>query len=109
MKSMAGSVTAAPPMVLPFLRADSWPSSYPRGYRREHGPEILATLAKTSRPGRIPPVREIVGLLRGGLATRPRHAAQGPVPWWADGVHLGIRPGDPIRCGTGHGAGGYRS
>lgn len=64
--------------------------AYPRSYRRQHGPEILATLALTTRPGRIPPVREIVGLVRGGLATRPRHAAQGPVPWWADGVHLGI-------------------
>lgn len=66
-------------------------AAYPRGYRTEHGREILATLAETTGPGsRIPPLREIAGLVRGGLATRPRYTAQGPVPWWADGIHLGV-------------------
>jgi hypothetical protein len=68
-------------------------ATYPRDYRKEHGAEILATLAETrrdDRPRRIPPVREVLGLLRGGLAIRPRHTARGPVPWWADGLHLGV-------------------
>jgi hypothetical protein len=68
-------------------------ATYPRDYRKEHGAEILATLAATGRedrPGGIPPVREVLGLLRGGLAIRPRHTARGPVPWWADGLHLGV-------------------
>jgi hypothetical protein len=65
-------------------------AAYPRDYREQYGPEILATLAQSTRPGRIPPMREIIGLVRGGMATRPRHTAEGPVPWWADGIHLGI-------------------
>jgi hypothetical protein len=33
-------------------------AAYPRGYRTEHGTEILATLAETTGPGRrIPPRR----------------------------------------------------
>lgn len=68
-------------------------ATYPRDYRKKHGAEILATLAATRRDDRrggIPPVREVFGLLRGGLAIRPRHTARGPVPWWADGLHLGV-------------------
>jgi hypothetical protein len=68
-------------------------ATYPRDYAKEHGEQILATFAETrrdDRPRRIPLVREILALLYGGLVTRPRHAARGPVPWWADGLHLGV-------------------
>jgi hypothetical protein len=64
---------------------------YPRSYRAEHGQEILATLAEATGPGRrTPPPREIVGLLRSGALARVRAAADGEVPWWADGIHLGV-------------------
>lgn len=66
-------------------------AAYPRAYRKEHGAEILATLAEACRPGRrIPPLREVLALIRGGAVARVRGTAAGPVPWWADGIHLGV-------------------
>lgn len=64
---------------------------YPRSYRAEHGQEILATLAEATGPERrVPPLREIGGLLRAGALARVRATAGGAVSWWADGIHLGV-------------------
>jgi hypothetical protein len=64
---------------------------YPRSYRAEHGQEILATLAEATGPDRrVPPLREIGGLLRAGAVARVRATAGGAVSWWADGIHLGV-------------------
>jgi hypothetical protein len=64
---------------------------YPRSYRAEHGQEILATLAEATGPDRrVPPLREIGGLLSAGALARVRATADGAVSWWADGIHLGV-------------------
>jgi hypothetical protein len=48
-----------------------WLLAYPRTYRRERGPEILATLLDTAGPGRSrPAAREAALLLRHGLGRR---------------------------------------
>ncbi|MCU7728154.1 hypothetical protein ODJ79_30935 [Actinoplanes sp. KI2] len=48
-----------------------WLLAYPRGYRRERGPEILATLLDAAGPDRSrPPAREAALLLRHGLGRR---------------------------------------
>ena len=31
-----------------------------------------------------------MALIRGGAIARARGTAAGPVPWWADGIHLGV-------------------
>jgi hypothetical protein len=48
-----------------------WLFAYPRAYRRERGPEILATLLDAAGPGRSrPSTREVSHLLRHGLGRR---------------------------------------
>jgi hypothetical protein len=48
-----------------------WLLAYPRAYRRDRGPEILATLLDTAGPGRSrPAAREAALLLRHGLGRR---------------------------------------
>ncbi|GAB3807194.1 hypothetical protein [Micromonospora zhanjiangensis] len=48
-----------------------WLLAYPRTYRRERGPEILATLLDTTGPDRSrPAAREVALLLRHGLGRR---------------------------------------
>jgi hypothetical protein len=75
----------------PHLRHGWALAFYPRSYRAEHGQEILATLAEATGPDRrIPPLREIGGLLSAGALARVRAAADGAVSWWADGIHLGV-------------------
>ncbi|MEV1244808.1 hypothetical protein ACIBO2_41415 [Nonomuraea sp. NPDC050022] len=66
-----------------FLRA------FPSGHRAEYGAEILGTLMNDS-PRRLPSPRETAALVTAGFAARTRKAAEGPAPWWADGVHLGL-------------------
>ncbi|MFF2545396.1 hypothetical protein ACFVUY_22890 [Kitasatospora sp. NPDC058063] len=64
-------------------------AAYPRAYRSRQGEELLATLAE-AHPGRSwPPLREAAALVRGGVQTRARAAADDPArPWWLDGAHL---------------------
>ncbi|MFG1957075.1 hypothetical protein [Nonomuraea sp. NPDC049028] len=66
-----------------FLRA------FPSGHRAEYGAEILGTLMNDS-PRRVPSPRETAALVTAGFAARARKAAEGPAPWWADGLHLGL-------------------
>ncbi|WP_250036597.1 hypothetical protein [Paractinoplanes maris] len=48
-----------------------WLMAYPRSYRRDRGPEILATLLDAAEPGRSrPAAREAARLLRHGLGRR---------------------------------------
>ncbi|GAB2588239.1 hypothetical protein Aab01nite_49020 [Paractinoplanes abujensis] len=48
-----------------------WLTAYPRAYRRERGPEILATLLDAADPGRSrPAAREAALLVRHGLGRR---------------------------------------
>ncbi|MCO6006629.1 hypothetical protein NE236_16715 [Actinoallomurus purpureus] len=63
--------------------------AYPPAYRAAHGEEIVGTLLEISAGRRRPPVREAVGLIGGGLATRLRERTAHPAPWWADGLALG--------------------
>ncbi|GAA2435185.1 hypothetical protein GCM10010191_57260 [Actinomadura vinacea] len=64
---------------------------YPAAYRAEHGAEIVGTLLAAAEPGRrVPPLREAAALVREGLTARARRTVEGPVPWWADGLHLGV-------------------
>ncbi|MEU8607576.1 hypothetical protein AB0C29_06210 [Actinoplanes sp. NPDC048791] len=54
-----------------------WLLAYPRDYRRERGPEILATLLDAADPGRSrPPAREAVLLLRHGFGRRVAEAGR---------------------------------
>ncbi|TMQ93686.1 hypothetical protein ETD83_24885 [Actinomadura soli] len=66
-----------------FLRA------FPPGHRAEYGAEIIGTLLNDASR-RVPSLRETAGLLTAGYAARARAATGGPVPWWADGAHLGL-------------------
>ncbi|TDD26380.1 hypothetical protein E1287_36440 [Actinomadura sp. KC06] len=66
-----------------FLRA------FPPGHRAEYGPEIIGTLLNDA-PRRVPSARETAGLLTAGYAARARAATGEPMPWWADGAHLGL-------------------
>ncbi|MFD1545606.1 hypothetical protein [Nonomuraea guangzhouensis] len=61
--------------------------TYPKGYRAEYGADIMGALMEA---GRLPSIRETVVLIREGVAERARLAAMDRVPWWADGVHLGV-------------------
>jgi hypothetical protein len=63
--------------------------AYPKSYRAEHGAELLACLAE-AHPGRkVPPAREVVALVRGGVQEHARAVTDDPArPWWLDGVHL---------------------
>ncbi|GAA1598195.1 hypothetical protein GCM10009678_94460 [Actinomadura kijaniata] len=65
-----------------FLRA------FPSRHRAEYGAEILGTLMNDAP--RRPSPRETAGLVTAGLTARAREAAGRPVPWWADGLHLGL-------------------
>jgi hypothetical protein len=54
-----------------------WLLAYPRAYRRDRGPEILATLLDAADPGRSrPAAREAVLLLRHGLGRRVAEAGR---------------------------------
>jgi hypothetical protein len=64
--------------------------AYPPAYRRAHGEEILGTLMEASEGRERPSVREAASLIGGGLTARVRRSVERPVPWWADGLHLGI-------------------
>lgn len=66
-----------------FLRA------FPSGHRAEYGAEILGTLMNDS-PRRLPSPRETAALVTAGFAARARKGVEGPAPWWADGVCLGL-------------------
>lgn len=59
------------PTALLARRYRRWLLAYPRAYRRERGPEILATLLEAAEPGQDrPPAREAWQLLRHGLGRR---------------------------------------
>ncbi|AWS43631.1 hypothetical protein [Streptosporangium sp. 'caverna'] len=65
--------------------------AYPRAYREQHGEELISTLMEAADPqARRPAFREMFSLLVGGFAVRVRNARPGGVPWWADGLHLGV-------------------
>lgn len=64
--------------------------AYPAGYRRERGEELVSTLIEVSGDRARPPLRETAHLVAGGLAARVRAARPAGVPWWADGLHLGV-------------------
>ncbi|MEV0350683.1 hypothetical protein AB0H88_33280 [Nonomuraea sp. NPDC050680] len=60
---------------------------YPKDYRDEHGEELIGTLILAS--GRFP-VREMSALVAGAFTARALQARTTRVPWWADGLHLGV-------------------
>lgn len=63
--------------------------AYPKSYRSEHGAELLACLAEAHPGRRVPPAREIVALLRGGVQAHARAATDDTSrPWWLDGLQL---------------------
>lgn len=64
--------------------------AYPPAYRQAHGEEIIGTLLQASGDRCLPSLREAAGLVGGGITARMRAATRYPVPWWADGLHLGI-------------------
>ena len=65
--------------------------AYPKVYRDRHGEELVSTLMAASDPqARRLPLREVIGLIAGGFAARARNARPAGVPWWADGLHLGV-------------------
>lgn len=64
--------------------------AYPPAYRQAHGEEIIGTLLEASAGRHLPSLREAAGLIGGGITARIRAATRHPVPWWADGLHLGI-------------------
>lgn len=65
--------------------------AYPPDYRSAYGEEIIGTLMEVSEPGRErPAVREMAALITGGLTARVRTATGNAVPWWVDGLHLGV-------------------
>ncbi|MFE9105281.1 hypothetical protein [Actinomadura geliboluensis] len=64
-----------------FLRA------FPRAHRTQYGDEIVGTLLTGTVRG-VPSPRETAGLLMAGFAARVRAATT--VPWWADGLQLGL-------------------
>ncbi len=64
---------------------------YPKVYREWHGEELIGTLMAASGPhARRPPLREVLALIAGGFAARARNARARGVPWWADGLQLGV-------------------
>src|SRR5690349_17381002 len=98
-----------------------WLLAYPRTYRRERGPEILATLLDAAGPGRSrPPAREAALLLRHGLGRRVAEfgrrafvvAAFAAVLGGLSGLALGswlawrtvdpMAPGEPTAIGLAH-------
>ncbi|MFC5827693.1 hypothetical protein [Nonomuraea insulae] len=65
--------------------------AYPKGYRAEHGEELIGTLMEAAGPGvRRPSLREALHLLAGGFTVRVRATRASGVPSWADGLHLGV-------------------
>ncbi|WP_329427701.1 hypothetical protein OG339_46510 [Streptosporangium sp. NBC_01495] len=65
--------------------------AYPKAYREQHGEELISTLMEAADPqARRPAPREMLSLLVGGFAVRVRSARPVGVPWWADGLHLGV-------------------
>jgi hypothetical protein len=80
----AADVTAEGPTMSDDLRTARlarryrrWLVAYPRAYRDERGPEIIATLLDVAGPGRSrPAAREVVRLLRHGLGRRAAEAGR---------------------------------
>jgi hypothetical protein len=66
-----------------FLRA------FPAGHRAKYGTEMLGMLMNDPS-GRVPSPRETLRLVTAGFAARAQATAHAAVPWWADGVHLGL-------------------
>jgi hypothetical protein len=65
--------------------------AYPKVYRQWHGEELIGTLMAASDPqARRPAFREVFSLVTGGFAARARNARATGVPWWADGLQLGV-------------------
>ncbi|MBT2235671.1 hypothetical protein [Nonomuraea sp. NEAU-A123] len=62
--------------------------TYPKHYRAEYGADIMGALMAGTR--RLPSIRETVVLILEGVGERARGSAADRVPWWADGVHLGV-------------------
>lgn len=60
---------------------------YPSDYRDKRSEELIDTLMPAS--GRFP-VREISALVAGAFTARALRARATRVPWWADGLHLGV-------------------
>jgi len=63
---------------------------YPKGYRAEYGADIMGALMEVSEDRRLPSFRETIVLTLEGVAERARTSSADRVPWWADGVHLGV-------------------
>jgi hypothetical protein len=65
--------------------------AYPKVYRQWHGEELVSTLMAASGPqARRPTLKESIALIAGGFAARARNARATGVPWWADGLQLGV-------------------
>lgn len=64
--------------------------AYPPDYRRERGPEILATLAEMQDGRAMPDARELGGLCAAGMSERGRRiSGGGRAGIWAEGCALG--------------------
>lgn len=64
--------------------------AYPADYRRERGPEILATLAEMQDGRSMPDAREFGGLVAAGMGERGRRVTGGDrAGMWAEGCALG--------------------
>jgi hypothetical protein len=64
--------------------------AYPPDYRRERGPEILATLAEMQDGRAMPDARELGGLCAAGMSERGRRiSGGGRAGMWAEGCALG--------------------
>ncbi len=63
--------------------------AYPRGYRRERGPEILATLAEMQGGRAAPDLRQLAGLLAAGVRRRGAEATGATrAGVWLEGCRL---------------------
>ncbi|GAA0949362.1 hypothetical protein [Nonomuraea longicatena] len=63
--------------------------AYPRGYRRDHGDELLDVLMESTSPELTrPPLKEVAGLLAGGVRARMLRQARRRL--WPEAVHLAI-------------------
>jgi hypothetical protein len=63
--------------------------AYPRGYRRDHGDELLDVLMESTSPELTrPPLKEVAGLLAGGAKARMLRLTRRRL--WPEAVHLAI-------------------